>query len=272
MKMAEYRIGFMGFGHMSQVIFDSFNRAKLVPRSHVLFHRRDRAKAKENEQTFKISSTSLENLVQKSDVIILGVRPQQADLAMKELQNLGALEGKWLISMLPGKQIAYFQKHLGNEIQILRIMPNLPASVGEGMTILTYGANCNSDFRTFGSLFFGSMGMIAEVPEALMDIACAMSGCSPGFVLRLIEASARTGEKHGIPYKQGLMIAAQTFAGTACLILRGLMPFDLIRDIATPQGVTEAGFEIMTKWEIDKHFQEVIEASMRKARDLSLDA
>ena len=94
MKMGEHHIGFVGFGHLAQVIFTALDRAKIVPRSHVLFIRRDRAKMQENEEKFKITATSLANLVDKSDLIFLCMRPDQADEALAELKEASNLEGK----------------------------------------------------------------------------------------------------------------------------------------------------------------------------------
>jgi pyrroline-5-carboxylate reductase len=102
-----------------------------------------------------------------------------------------------------------------------------------------------------------------------MDIACAMAASGPGFVFRLIEAEARLGEKHGMKYADALKIAAQSFVGAARLILKGAAPLDLMHAIATPNGVTQAGFDAMTKMQVDKRFQDVIEASAARSRELS---
>ncbi|HEX2582556.1 MAG TPA: pyrroline-5-carboxylate reductase [Chlamydiales bacterium] len=269
MKMSEHHIGFMGFGHLAQVIFTALERAKIVPRSQVLFVRRDRAKMQENEKKFGITATSLSNLVAKSDLLFLCMRPQQAEKALTELKEAGSLEGKQIITLLAGKKIAFYQTHLGPGIQIVRAMPNIASSVAEGMTILSYGPKPSADFKSTVSLLFSALGSVAEMGEDLMDTATAMAGSGPGFVFRLIEAMARSGERAGMPYPEALKIAAQTFAGAARLILKGELPQDLLAKIATPNGVTQAGLDVMTHHEIDTHFQSVIEAAARRSRELS---
>ncbi len=269
MKMGEHHIGFVGFGHLAQVIFTALERAKIIPRSHVLFIRRDRAKMQENEEKFGITATSLSNLVDKSDLIFLCMRPQQAEDALSALKETGSLEGKQIVTLLAGKRIAFYQKHLGEGIQIVRAMPNIASSVSEGMTILSYGSGSSIEFKSSVNLLFSALGSIAEMSEDLMDTATAIAGSGPGFVFRLIEAMARSGERAGMPYPQALKIAAQTFAGAARLILKEDLPADLVVKIATPNGVTQAGFDVMTKTEIEKHFQSVIEAAARRSRELS---
>ena len=266
---SDYRIGFCGFGHMAQIIFEAINRAKVTPRSHILFCRRDTHKMKENEQRFGITSTSLANLIHQSDVIFLCMRPQQVQLFMEELKKVKEFEGKWFVSILAGTKISYFQTHLGPKAQILRALPNVGSAVTEGMTIMTYSPECCAQFQSFANILFGSMGEIAELPESLTDIACGMAGSAIGFVFRLIEAEARLGEKHGMNYAQALKIAAQAFAGAARLILKGGRPTDLMHTIATPNGVTQAGFEAMTKLDVDHRFQAVIEAAANRSRELS---
>jgi pyrroline-5-carboxylate reductase len=269
MRMGEYHIGFMGFGHLAQVIFTALDRAKIVPRSHVLFLRRDPAKMRENEQKFGITSTSLSNLVKKSDLLFLCMRPQQAENALNELKNVGGLHGKGIITLLAGKKISFYQKHLGQDFQIVRAMPNIASSVSEGMTILTFGPETTSAFKNIVNIFFSPCGQVVELREDLMDIATGMAGSGPGFVFRLIESMARAGERGGIPYADSLRIAAQTFAGASHLILKGEMPVDLLSKIATPNGVTQAGFDVMAHTELEKHFHSVIEAAARKSRELS---
>jgi pyrroline-5-carboxylate reductase len=270
MKMGDHHIGFVGFGHLAQTIFTALERAKIVPRSQVLFLRRDPAKMKANEQTFKITATSLENLVDKSDLIFLCMRPEQAELALGQLKAAGSLQGKGVIALLAGKKISFYRQSLGDDFSIVRAMPNIASSVLEGMTILSYGPGSSVEFRSTVQFLFSSLGEVAELNEDLMDVATAMAGSGPGFVFRLIESMARAGEKAGISYAQALKISAQTFAGASRLISRGELPGDLIAKIATPNGVTQAGFDVMSSTAIEQHFHSVIEAAAKRSRELSV--
>jgi pyrroline-5-carboxylate reductase len=270
MKLSAIHLGFIGFGHMAQVIFRLIDRAKLLPHSQISFLRRDPKKMRENEQSFRITSTSLENLVKKSDLILLCVRPNQAAAVLQQMATIGT-QGKMIISIMAGIKISFLQKYLGSESQILRVMPNLPAEVGEGMTLFSYAPNSSGEFKSLSHLLFGCMGKIIELNESLMDIGCGMSGSGPGFVFKLIEAMARLGEKQGIPYKDALNISAQTFLGAAKLILEGsVLPADLIEQIATPNGTTEAGFDKMRELHLESGFQAVVEAAALKSKAISI--
>ena len=265
--MKEIRVGFIGFGHMAKILFSAVDKAKLIPHSQILFCRRDPAKSKKTEQECKITATSLENLIDRSQVIFICVRPNQVEKILQE--HAEALSNKQIISILAGVKISYFQKVLGPHVQVIRAMPNLSSSVFEGMTVLSSSSTCEGEFKNFTHLFFGAIGKVLNFPESLMDVSCAMAGSGPGFVFRLIEVMAKTGVKHGMNQSDALQMAAQVFYGASKLILEGEDPGNLIVQISTPNGTTEAGLNKMGETLLDLHFQQAIEASLFRSQELS---
>ncbi|MBU6384226.1 MAG: pyrroline-5-carboxylate reductase [Verrucomicrobia bacterium] len=265
MKISEMHLGFLGFGHMAQVIFQAIDHAKLIPRSQVSFIRRDPQKMRENEKTFGITSTSLERLLKTSDLIILGVRPHQAKEVLSQMKGMDP--AKMVVTMLSGIHIATYRKYLKNPL--VRVMPNTASEVGMGMSVFSYADAPSEVFRSLTHLLFSCMGEVIELPEAMMDISVGISGSGPGFVFRLIEAAAREGEKRGIPYKDALTMAAQTFMGAGKLVLKKGNVQNLLLQIATPNGTTEAGLKKMSELKIDEHYREVISAATKRSKELS---
>lgn len=268
MRIGDCHLGFIGFGHMAQVICKAITQAKIIPRSQMGFVQRDPSRMKAHEQAFGITAATLETLVQQSQLLLLCVRPAQADEVLKELARLG-VQDKMIGSVVSGLKISHYQKHLGPHAQILRVMPNIASAVGEGMTLFTFAPAASKEFRSLANLLFSCMGEVAEIEENLMDIGTGLSGSGPGFVFRLIEAMAQAGAKNGIPYETALKMAAQTFAGAARLILKGGVPSELIRQIATPNGTTEAGYKVMAETHIEKNLQAVVEAAAQRSKELS---
>lgn len=267
MKISAIRLGFLGFGHMAQVLYQAIDNAKLIPRSQVTFLQRDPGKMKQNEQKYGITSTTLETLVETTDLILVGVRPNQAPQVLEKLAKLHPKQP--VISILAGVKISYFQRYLGRHVPILRVMPNLASAVGEGMSVFTYSHDFPAETKSACELLFGAMGRVIEVPESQTDIACGIAGSGPGFVFRLIEAMARVGEKEGIAYSEALKMAAQVFHGASRLILKGGMPSELMHQIAVPNGTTAAGFEVMGRTQIDAHLQETVLAAAKRSHELS---
>ncbi|OGN63436.1 MAG: pyrroline-5-carboxylate reductase [Chlamydiae bacterium RIFCSPHIGHO2_12_FULL_49_9] len=267
MKTGDLKLGFIGFGHMAQGICRAIDRAKLIPRSQISFIRRDPAKMKKSEQEFGVTSSTLPTLVEKSDLIFICVRPAQLEQVLKDLAKL-KMGSQKIITIAAGVKMAYFQKHLGR-IPIIRAMPNMGSSVLEGMTVLSFQQNADAVLKEEAQAIFSCMGEVIEVPEELMDISCGLSASGPGFVFRMIEAFAKAGEAHGLPYPKALKMAAQTFAGAARLVLKGGNPKDLIAQIATPNGTTEAGFKVMDESKTDQSLSSAIQAATKRSKELS---
>lgn len=260
------KIGFVGFGHMAQTIFVALDGAKVVSKGDVCFSRRDAKEKARCGQQFGITASTLPHLVAQSELIFLCVKPQQVEEAIAQLNAAGSLEGKWVISVLAGIRHEFLQKKLGRGVEVLRAMPNIASAVNQGMTILT--GDCCAALKKKAELLFGAMGEVISLPEALMDIATGMAGSGPGFVFRLIDAMAGAGVKEGMAYSDALKIAAQTFAGASQLILHGHLPRDLLVQIATPNGTTQAGLEAMDQSGVDKHFQQAIETAAQRSKKL----
>lgn len=268
MKVSSVHLGFVGFGHLAQVICRAIDAARLIPRSQISFIQRDPDKMRRNEKGFGITSTSLDTLIKKSDLILICVRPNQLDQVLPHLVEKG-IHSKMVISTLAGIKMALYQRHFGKDAQILRAMPNIASSVGEGMTVFSYGNHPSLDFKSLANSIFSCMGKVIEVPDALMDISTAVAGSGPGFIFSLIEAFARAGEVGGLSYEKALHMASQAFLGAAQVIQKGGIPNQLIQQVATPNGTTEAGLKILHKTEVDKHLRSVIEASADRARQIS---
>lgn len=260
-------IGFIGFGHMAQVIFQALDFARFVPRSQVLFVQRDSHKIRQNEKKFGITSTSLKTLIEKSDLIILGVRPNQAEIVLKDLGDLQIDESKMIVSVVAGLKLVFYRKFIKNPI--LRVMPNVASQVGMGMSVFSFIEGASSEFKSLSKLLFSCMGEVMEVPEGLMDISCGIAGSGPGFVFRLLHSAAQAGEKEGLCYEQALQMAAQTFMGAAKLVMKKKQIDSLLNAIATPNGTTEAGLKKMDELNIGDHFQKVILASSQRSKELS---
>ncbi len=268
MKIQNQRLGFIGFGHMAQVICEGLEKARLIARSQILFHRRDPTKAKRNEQEFRITATSLAHLVEHSDLLLICVRPNQVEGVLKEIGDFPCNE-KMFISVAAGVPISFIQKQLSPKAQVARAMPNVASEVGEGMTLLSFAKGASMDFQSMAEILFGAFGRAMKIPETFMDVGCALAGSGPAFVLELIEAMAREGVKEGLTYAQALEIAAQTFFGAAKLVLQGSLPPDLLHSIATPGGTTQAGLDAMRRAGVSVHFSEAIASAAERSSQIS---
>ncbi len=267
-KIDRYKIGFVGFGHLAQILCKSITLAKLIPRSQILFVRRDPKKILNAQKEFGITSASLDTVVTRSDLILFCVRPGQAEEVLKELRPLD-LSKKMAISVMAGVSSGYFEKILGS-LNLVRAMPNIAMEVGESMTVLAPSKHSSNELKSLTQVFFASLGKTMELPESCMDVATALCGSGPAFVFRLIEAMAMEAEKEGVPKEKALQMAAQTFLGAAKMLLAGETSLqDLQRQIASPGGTTEAGLRVFHEMKIGEKLQDVVRAASSKAKFIS---
>ena len=184
--------------------------------------------------------TDLAGAVQAAELIVLGVKPPMLPALCEELRPL--LEGKGagftVVSMAAGVSVAQLREMLG-ECPILRIMPNTPVSVGEGMVLYAHGADVRPDGFLHAMRFAGTF---LRVEERLMNAGMAVSGCGPAFVDLFVEAMADAGVAEGLTRRDAMLLAAQTVLGSAKLILEsGKHPGELKDAVCSPGGTTIRG-------------------------------
>lgn len=179
-------------------------------------------------------------LVRASDVIVLGVKPYQAREVVQAIAP--ELDGKLLISICAAITTADLRAWSGDRAGVVRAMPNTPALIGAGMTVLCAGAATGRDALASAVELFASVGRTAVLDESLMDAATGLSGCGPAYVFLIIEALAEAGVKLGINRATSTLLATQTLLGSAQLVLqRGVHPAALKDEVTTPGGCTIDG-------------------------------
>ena len=154
--------------------------------------------------------------------------------------------------------------------RVVRVMPNTPALVLEGMSGVCKGEYAREEDAEFVLELLSNIGKAIEVTEAQMDIVTAISGSGPAFFYKVIEDMARAGEKLGLDYDKSLELATQTAIGSAKMVMqRGETPVQtLIDNVATKGGCTFVGISVMNDEHSDKLFYDVIDQTTKKASEL----
>jgi pyrroline-5-carboxylate reductase len=235
-------IAFLGAGQMAEAVLRGLLARDAAP-PHRLFAsdiRPERLDYLGSTLGIRTCGDNREALRQ-ADVAIIAVKPQDAPLLLADMQQ-GTHPGHLVISVAAGVKLASLEEALPDEVPIIRVMPNTPAFVGEGMAVVARGRHATDAHEAIARHIFESVGRVLVLPESKMDAVTALSGSGPGFVAVLIEGLADGGVAAGLPRETALMLAAQTVLGTARLVLeRGLHP-GVVKDmVASPAGTTIAG-------------------------------
>ncbi|MEA5151939.1 MAG: pyrroline-5-carboxylate reductase [Oscillospiraceae bacterium] len=210
-------------------------------------------------------------VAQNADFIFLGVKPQMlADMLAGLRAPLAERAGRFvLVSMAAGTPIARVRELAGGDYPVIRIMPNTPAAIGEGMILYSCSENVTPEERRGFLEAMGAAGRFAPLDEKLIDAGSAVSGCGPAFVDLFIEALADGGVACGLPRKQALEFAAQMTAGSARLILEsGRHPGELKDAVCSPGGTTIQGVRALEEAGFRGAVMDAVIAAYEKNFDL----
>lgn len=232
------KLAFIGTGNMGGALARAASKEKT---NELLLVNRHPEKAERLREEIGGIVCDHETAVREAELIFLGVKPVVLPSVCEVLRPL--LEQKKtpfaLVSMVAGVPIARLRELLGAELPVIRIMPNTPVSVGEGMILYTCAA------EAYLEPFLSAMrhaGRFMAVEERLMDAGMAVSGCGPAFVDLFVEALADAGVACGLPRKDALTAAAQMVLGSAKLLLEsGRHPGELKDAVCSPGGTTIQG-------------------------------
>jgi len=234
--------GFIGTGKMGGALARAVS--KRISGENVILYDYQKEKADALAEEIGAKSESLEHTVKTSDFIFLGVKPQVLESVANEIEDI-VNENSIIVSMAAGVSIERLEKMLGN-IPIIRIMPNIPVEVCEGMVV--YDANNLVSAEAINEfedmlLFAGELDRLSE---KLIDAASAVSGSGPAFVYMFIEAMADAGVKCGLTREKALKYATQTVIGAGTLLLQsGKHPAQLKDDVCSPGGTTIEGVQAL---------------------------
>lgn len=263
-----FRIGFIGMGKMAQAIWFGLSHAGLAKADKTSFYDISIAQRTYLEQTLSIKFQELSTLVQQSDVILFCVKPQNITALLSDFPKMD-LQKKLLISILAGTPIKTFESYLGTDIQVVRVMPNTPALVQAGMSVLAFNAYVTPAYQDFAKQIFKSLGEIEIASESLIDVVTGISGSGPAFLYRIADDIARVGALEGLDYEQSLKCIAQTLVGAGQMLLKsGKPPSELISDVTSPHGTTMAGLAYFDQTRIDTDIQGVVLAAIARAKEL----
>lgn len=203
-----------------------------------------------------------------SDIIFIATKPNQVSEVLEEIKS-ELTPQKLIVSIAAGVNTNKIENIIGKQ-RIIRIMPNTPALVNEGMFGVCKGSYATDDDLNLVISLLEKIGKCIKVNENQMDIVTAISGSGPAFFYKVIEDMARAGEKLGLEYEKSLLLATQTALGSAKMIFnRGETPVQtLIDNVATKGGCTFVGISTMNEENSAKMFFDVIEKTTIKANEL----
>ena len=237
-------IGFIGAGNMGGALIRAVSLSDTECEILITDKIIEKAESLSKETNGKAKVSSSSEIAEKCDLIFLGVKPNFMASALDEIAAVLARrdEKPTLVSMAAGVKIEKIAEIAKTSCPIIRIMPNIPVSVGEGMILYDICAGVTKAIEDAFLSVMCKAGKLDKIPEALIDAGSALSGCGPAFVFMFIEALADGGVACGLGRDKALSYAAQTLIGSAKLLEEsGKHPGELKDAVCSPGGSTIEG-------------------------------
>ena len=263
------KIGFIGLGNMASAIIGGITGKGIVPASDIIGADKFPAAVTKAAVSFGIRAVS-DNIevVTTADILFLAVKPQMFPEVIAQIRDQ-VKEETVIVSIAPGKTIAWLTELFGKDLKIVRCMPNTPALVGEGCTGVCHNEKVTTEEFAKVSEILNSFGKAIEVPEHLMDTVVGVSGSSPAYVFMLIEAMADAAVADGMPRPQAYQFAAQAVYGSAKMVLEtGKHPGELKDMVCSPAGTTIEAVRVLEETGFRSAVIEAQMACVEKSRSL----
>lgn len=260
------KIGFIGCGNMGSAMLSGILQSGLADAKALTASAKSEATRNKIKNELKIHlAASNREAAQFSDVIFLAVKPQYYEAVIGEIKDIVRPE-QIVVSIAPGKTLAWLEGLFGRPVKLVRTMPNTPAMVGEGMTAYCAGALLTEEEKAQIAQICGCFGRAEEVEEPMMDAVTAVSGSSPAYVFMFIEAMADAAVADGMPRAKAYTFAAQAVLGSAKMVLEtGMHPGALKDMVCSPGGTTIEAVRVLEQRGMRSSVIEAMKACTQKA-------
>lgn len=260
------KLGFIGTGNMASAIMGGIIKNQIIPANEIIGADVMETGRKRVKEQFGIQVTADNHeVVRNSDVVILSVKPQFYAEVIAEIKD-DVREDQIIITIAPGKTLAWLKEQFGKNVKIVRTMPNTPALVGEGMTAACPNEYMTKEEITYVLTLLESFGRVEIIPERLMDTVVSVSGSSPAYVFMFIEAMADAAVSGGMPRAQAYQFAAQAVLGSAKMVLEtGKHPGELKDMVCSPAGTTIEAVRVLE----EKGFRSAVIEAMKTCEEIS---
>jgi len=262
--------GIVGAGVMGKTLIRGLLASGLVPRERIWAADKNGNACKSAGEELGIpAEENYHARVPGADLILICVKPADAPSVLAALRDAGLRRETLLISIMAGVSTEAIESLLGTENPVVRAMPNTPAVVGEGMTVVCRGRHATKADLERAVHIFEAVGKCVPVDESHFNAITALSGSGPGYNYLIMEALADAGVRVGLPRQLALTLVAQTALGAAKMVLNtGRHPAALRDDVTTPAGCTIAGLLMLEDGRIRSVLARAVEEAAKTAAHL----
>lgn len=262
------RVAVIGGGVMGETVLAGMVRAGRDPAS-VSVGEKQAARADELAQRYGVRVVDNHEAVRGADVVLLVVKPPDVPAVLAEISG-GLAGGQLLVSLAAGVTTGSIEAAVPDGVAVVRVMPNTPATVDEGVYVASPGACADESHLDAAEGLLGASGRVVRVPESQQDAATALSGSGPAYVFLVVEAMAEAGVHLGLPRATATELAVQTVYGASRMVREtGEHPGVLRERVTSPGGTTAAALGALERRGLRAAFLDALSAARDRSRELS---
>jgi pyrroline-5-carboxylate reductase len=256
------KVGLIGAGIMGEALISALTTYGLNPKLITISEKRSE-RIEELTKKYSINSDNLANNVSTAQVLLLVVKPQDLGEVLAEVK--GQISSQTLIvTFAAGKSISFVEDAIGKVNPIIRVMPNSPILLGEGMSAISTSHNVTAEQRDFVTGFLSAAGKTIEVDESLQDAVTATSGSGPAYFFAFVESMILGAVELGLSQKDATTLTVQTIVGAAKMLEESGKTAAVLREnVKSPNGTTAAALASFT----DDGLEQLVRKAMKAARD-----
>ncbi len=264
------KIAVIGTGNMGEALISGLVGSHSAKPEDIVCTDIREEKLTEIKERFGVrTSTDNCRAVSESEIVIYATKPQI--LASVLRQTADCLDmNKLIISIAAGVPLAAIEACLNKKLRLIRVMPNIAASVKQGATAIASGGHVLEGDIQIAKAIFDSVGKSIFIEEnVLMDAITGLSGSGPAYIFLIIDALADAGVKMGLSRNDALFLSAQTVLGAAKLLMKtGEHPGQLKDRVTSPGGTAIAGLHTLEKGGLRTTLINAVEAATQRSREL----
>ncbi len=266
------RYAFIGLGNMAGAILAGMKKSGRFERDAVWGYDTDAARTEAfRESCGLVPAASVGEAVREAETVVLAVKPQVLEDVLPKVRE-ALQEGALVITIAAGKPLSFYERRLGPQAPVIRVMPSINAKVGAAASALCGNAKATRDQLSLAVRLFESVGSVTEVREDLIPVFSAVGGAAPAFVFLFIDALASAGVRAGLARPAALRLAADTVLGSAMLLKSsGEHPCALADQVCSPGGTTIEGIHALKRLGFEHAVQEAVAAVLGKDRTIGGD-
>jgi pyrroline-5-carboxylate reductase len=261
-------VAILGAGVMGETVVSGLVRAGRPPGDLMVSERRPE-RADELRERYGVEVVSNIEAATKAETLMLVVKPQDMPDVLDEIAPF-VRPGQLVISLAAGITTAMIEERLPDGVAVVRVMPNTPALVDEGMAAISRGTHCDEEHLVEAEELMMATGKVIRVPEKQQDAVTAISGSGPAYLFFVVEAMIEAGVHLGLPRSTATELVVQTMVGSAKLLREtGEHPTVLRERVTSPGGTTAAAIRELEEHKVRAAFMVALESARDRSRALA---